>query len=74
MLACALVRGHPGSSRFGRDVEPTSQTLCRFTSFFGLIDRLYQYYRFGSFFNTYMSVVASRSQATGSSPSRALSV
>jgi hypothetical protein len=26
--------------------------------FFGLIDRLYQYYRFGSFFNTYVSVVA----------------
>ena len=26
--------------------------------FFGLLDRLYQYYRFGSFFNTYMSVVA----------------
>jgi len=26
--------------------------------FFGLIDRLYQYYRFGSFFNTYMSVAA----------------
>jgi hypothetical protein len=26
--------------------------------FFGLIDRLYQYYRFGSFFNTYMSVSA----------------
>jgi hypothetical protein len=25
---------------------------------FGLIDRLYQYYRFGSFINTYMSVVA----------------
>ncbi len=25
--------------------------------FFGLIDRLYQYYRFGSFFNTYISVV-----------------
>ncbi len=25
--------------------------------FFGLIDRLYQYYRFGSFFNTYMSIV-----------------
>jgi hypothetical protein len=25
---------------------------------FGLIDRLYQYYRFGSFFNTYVSVVA----------------
>jgi len=24
---------------------------------FGLLDRLYQYYRFGSFFNTYMSVV-----------------
>ena len=26
--------------------------------FFGLLDRLYQYYRFGSFFNTYVSVVA----------------
>jgi hypothetical protein len=25
---------------------------------FGLIDRVYQYYRFGSFFNTYISVVA----------------
>jgi hypothetical protein len=25
---------------------------------FGLIDRLYQYYRFGSFFNTYVSIVA----------------
>jgi hypothetical protein len=25
---------------------------------FGLLDRLYQYYRFGSFFNTYVSVVA----------------
>ena len=25
---------------------------------FGVIDRLYQYYRFGSFFNTYVSVVA----------------
>ncbi len=27
-------------------------------AFFGLIDRVYQYYRFGSFFNTYMSVFA----------------
>jgi hypothetical protein len=26
--------------------------------FFGLLDRLYQYYRFGSFFNTYTSIVA----------------
>ena len=26
--------------------------------FFGLLDRLYQYYRFGSFFNTYVSIVA----------------
>lgn len=26
--------------------------------FFGIIDRLYQYYRFGSFFNTYVSVIA----------------
>jgi len=27
-------------------------------AFFGLIDRLYQYHRFGSFFNTYVSVIA----------------
>jgi hypothetical protein len=27
-------------------------------AFFGLLDRLYQYYRFGSFFNTYVGVVA----------------
>jgi len=27
-------------------------------AFFGLIDRLYQYHRFGSFFNTYIGVVA----------------
>ena len=27
-------------------------------AFFGLIDRLYQFYRFGSFFSTYMSVTA----------------
>ena len=26
--------------------------------FFGLLDRLYQFYRFGSFFNTYITVVA----------------
>jgi hypothetical protein len=26
--------------------------------FFGVLDRLYQFYRFGSFFNTYVSVVA----------------
>ena len=27
-------------------------------AFFGLLDRLYQFYRFGSFFNTYVSLVA----------------
>jgi hypothetical protein len=27
-------------------------------AFFGLLDRVYQFYRFGSFFNTYMSVTA----------------
>jgi hypothetical protein len=29
---------------------------------FGLMDRLYQFYRFGSFFNTYISVVASEAR------------
>jgi hypothetical protein len=31
-------------------------------AFFGLLDRLYQYYRFGSFFNTYLSLVAMESK------------
>ena len=31
-------------------------------AFFGLLDRLYQYYRFGSFFNTYISVVAAEAK------------
>jgi hypothetical protein len=31
--------------------------------FFGLLDRLYQFYRFGSFFNTYVSVVAKETLA-----------
>ncbi|KAA6463074.1 hypothetical protein DYQ86_07015 [Acidobacteria bacterium AB60] len=30
---------------------------------FGLLDRLYQYHRFGSFFNTYVSVVAREARA-----------
>jgi hypothetical protein len=30
--------------------------------FFGLLDRLYQYYRFGSFFNTYVSIVSRESR------------
>jgi hypothetical protein len=30
-------------------------------AFFGLLDRLYQYHRFGSFFNTYLSVFAHES-------------
>jgi hypothetical protein len=32
-------------------------------AFFGLLDRLYQFYRFGSFFNTYVSVVAKETLA-----------
>jgi hypothetical protein len=30
--------------------------------FFGLLDRIYQFYRFGSFFNTYVSVVANEAK------------
>ncbi len=30
--------------------------------FFGLLDRLYQYYRFGSFFNSYIAIVASEAR------------
>jgi len=31
-------------------------------AFFGFLDRLYQFYRYGSFFNTYMSVVANEAK------------
>ena len=30
--------------------------------FFGLLDRLYQYYRFGSFFNTYITVIGAETR------------
>ena len=42
----------------GSAARRTSLTAAPVYAFFGLIDRLYQYYRFGSFFNTYVSVVA----------------
>ena len=32
-------------------------------AFFGVLDRIYQFYRFGSFFNTYVSVVAAETKA-----------
>ena len=54
---------------------PSCGTAARFISrsrlpvyaFFVLIDRIYQYYRFGSFFNTYVSVVAREARQRDSS-------
>ena len=43
---------------FGRECRIYLATAVPVYAFFGLLDRLYQFYRFGSFFNTYVSVVA----------------
>ncbi len=50
----------------GRELGTRSRTYIA-TAFpvyvvFGLLDRLYQYYRFGSWFNTYVSVVAAEAR------------
>ena len=48
------VRGHDAVGPFRTYVA----TALPVYVLFGLLDRLYQYYRFGSFFNTYVTVVA----------------
>lgn len=48
------VRGHDRWTRCKTYVVTAAPVYI----FFGLLDRLYQFYRFGSFFNTYVSVVA----------------
>jgi len=56
---------------FDATLRPAFFTRCRsyaavaipVFAFFGLIDRLYQFYRFGSFTNTYVSVVAKEALA-----------
>jgi hypothetical protein len=48
------IRGHAFWERCRTYIAVTAPVYL----LFGAIDRLYQYYRFGSFFNTYVSVVA----------------
>ena len=42
---------------FGNAAESYIATALPVYLFFGLLDRLYQFYRFGSFFNTYITVI-----------------
>jgi len=42
----------------GKAAETMPPPPSRSSASFGLLDRLYQFYRFGSFTNTYVSVVA----------------
>jgi hypothetical protein len=56
-------RGHQMWNRLKSYAITAGPVFC----FFGLMDRLYQYYRFGSFVNTYVTVVAQ--EARQSDPS-----
>ncbi len=47
-----------GQDEFWRRCRSYVATALPVYLFFGLLDRLYQFYRFGSFFNTYVSVAA----------------
>ena len=59
-LCCCWRCGWKGcaAERFGYAAAAISATALPVYAFFGLLDRIYQFYRFGSFFNTYMSVTA----------------
>jgi hypothetical protein len=48
----------PGHGEFWQRCRSYVATALPVYLFFGLLDRLYQFYRFGSFTNTYLSVVA----------------
>ena len=53
-----MAGGNRAAASFGIAVERISRSQSRSIAFFGLLDRLYQYHRFGSFFNTYITIVA----------------
>jgi hypothetical protein len=54
VLVCQGVRGNDLSTR----IRIYLTTAIPIYIFFGLIDRLYQFYRFGSFFSTYLGIYA----------------
>jgi len=61
-LALALwMEGQPLAD-LGKRFREYAATAFPIYAVFVLIDRVYQYYRFGSFFNTYVSVVAQQSR------------
>jgi hypothetical protein len=58
-----LVLGFEHTAAFWPRVRTYASTAIPVTCFFLLLDRLYQFYRFGSFTNTYVSVVAKETLA-----------
>ena len=57
VLLLLWLEGERGRSLWKRCLSYAATAVPIFL-FFGLLDRLYQFYRFGSFFNTYVSLVA----------------
>ena len=57
LLLVLWLEGTRGSALWSRCRSYLATALPVY-AFFGLLDRVYQYHRFGSFFNTYMSVTA----------------
>jgi len=66
-LALVLVFEKASGREVGRRAREYAAVSLPVYVFFGLLDRLYQFYRFGSFFNTYASVAAAewRQRAPG---------
>jgi hypothetical protein len=57
LLLVLWLEGSRGTALWNR-VRTYMATAVPVYFFFGVLDRLYQFYRFGSFFNTYITVVA----------------
>ena len=62
-LALVALFAHESLASIGKRMRSYILTALPIYGFFLLIDRLYQYYRFGSWFNTYVSVVAQQQRA-----------
>jgi hypothetical protein len=62
LLLFLWMRGERGAAFLSR-ARTFLATAVPVFAVFGLLDRLYQYHRFGSFFNTYMSIVAREARA-----------
>lgn len=62
LLLIFYMRGERGAAFLSRS-RTFLRTALPLFAVFGLVDRFYQYHRFGSFFNTYVSIVAREARA-----------